>query len=237
MFHEGQTPNRPDRSGLHSPHRHRLPVAGRLPLRRRPNQENRHRQRPFQEFRPSLPGQERGYFKAQGLDLALTTDASALESIRDLNSGRVDLACSGAFDFVQEVFGGASEPRCLSVLAEGQIFSVTARPDQGVGRPEDLRGKTIGTIGGTTAEIFLARFLIMHQIPYKEVTVVDLPPSEMARALATGQVNTVMLPDRTFYSVKQVFGDRALVWPAQAGQDIYSLMLTRQDFLPNQPGP
>ena len=177
----------------------------------------------------------RGYFKAQGLDLTLTTDASALESIRDLNSGRVDLACCGAFDFVQDVFGGASKPRCLSVLAKGQIFSVIARPDQGVTRPEDLRGKTIGTIGGTAAEFFLARFLIMHQIPYKEVTVVDLPPAEMAGALAAGRVDAVMLPDRTFYSVKQVLGDRALVWPAQAGQDIYWLMLTRQDFLQSQP--
>ena len=176
-----------------------------------------------------------GYFKAQGLDLTLTTNASALESIRDLNSGRVDLACCGAFDFVQAVFGGASEPRCLSVLANGQIYSVIVRPDRGVSRPEDLRGKTIGTIGGTAAEFFLARFLIMHGIPYKEVKVVDLPPSAMAGALAAGRVDAVMLPDRTFFGVKQALGDRALVWPAQADQDIYWLLVTRQDFLQRQP--
>ena len=176
-----------------------------------------------------------GYFKAQGLDLAITTNASPLQSVQDLIAGRVDLACCGAFDLVEAVFGGTSEPRCLSVLANGQIFSVIARPDRGISRPEDLRGKTIGTIGGTAAEFFLARFLIMHRIPYKEVTVVDLPPAEMAGALAAGRVDAVMLPDRTFYGVKQVLGDRALVWPAQADQDIYWLLLTRQDFLPSQP--
>ncbi len=176
-----------------------------------------------------------GYFKAQGLDLVLATNASALESVRDLNSGRADLACCGAFDLVEAVFGGNSEPRCLSVLANGQIFSVVARPDRGITRPEDLRGKTIGTIGGTAAEFFLARFLIMHQIPYNEVTVVDLPPAQMAGALAAGRVDAVMLPDRTFYSVKQALGDRALIWPAQADQDIYWLLVTRQDFLLSQP--
>jgi len=136
---------------------------------------------------------------------------------------------------VQEFLTGASELCCLSVLANGQIFSVIARPDRGIFRPEDLRGKTIGAMGGSPAEFFLGRFLIYHRAPYQEVTIVDLPPTQMAEALAAGKVDAVMVPDRIFFNVMEVMGEQAAFWPAQGDQDIYWILISRADYLKGHP--
>jgi ABC-type nitrate/sulfonate/bicarbonate transport system substrate-binding protein len=184
---------------------------------------------------PVYVAQERGYFKAQGLDVTIKTNISSPESIKDLKAGRLDLACCGAFNLVQEALAGPSKIRCLAILANGQIFNLIVRPDKGISRPEDLRGKTIGLPRRTAAEFFLGRFLAFNRIAFNEVNIMDINPSDLAGSLAAGKVDAVVAWEETAQNIKDKIGDQVVTWPCQEGQDIYWLLTSGEDYLKDKP--
>jgi ABC-type nitrate/sulfonate/bicarbonate transport system substrate-binding protein len=179
--------------------------------------------------------QEQGYFKAQGLDVTLKPCTSSVESMKALRAGQVDLACLGVFTLVEEVCAGASNLRCLAILANGQIMDVMARRDRGISRPADLRGKTIGVTLGLGTHFYLGRFLTLHQIPYKEVTIVDVKSSALGDALATGKVDAVVVWEPIILKILKKMGNAVVTWPSQEGQDIFWVMVGRQGYLKRNP--
>lgn len=172
-----------------------------------------------------------GYFAGQGLDVSLRDNVSSPESIRELKNGSIDLACCGAFNLVKDVMAGASALRCLTILCRAQIMVLMARENQGISRPEDLRGKTVGLLRGTAAQYFLGRFLTLHHLALKEVTVVDVQPAAQAEALAAGKVDAIVTWEPYIFEVQARLGNGLVRWPVQEGQDIYWILVGRADYL------
>ncbi len=179
--------------------------------------------------------QAQGYFQVQGLEVTLTPSTSSAESEQDLKAGRCDLACLGAFNLTREVMAGPSKLRVLATLANGQVFTLIARPDKGISKPEELRGQAIGLVKDTPAEFFLARFLLFHHVPFQEVTVVDVKSADLPDALAEGKVAALLVPEPLNFKVLAKMGTGVVTWPAQEGQDIYWLLITREDYLQSRP--
>jgi NitT/TauT family transport system substrate-binding protein len=179
--------------------------------------------------------QEQGYFKAQGLDVTVKTNASSPESIEDLKAGHIDLACCGVFNLVKEACGDGANLHALAVLCNGQIMDLVARRDRGIKEPEDLRGKTIGVLQGTAAEYFLGVVLTFNHIPWRAVTVVDFQPSALGEALATGKVDAVVAWEPYLGDIFKKMGDAVVTWPAQEKQDIFWILVGRAGYLKRNP--
>jgi NitT/TauT family transport system substrate-binding protein len=184
---------------------------------------------------PLYIAQEQGYFTAQGLDVTIVDNAGSPESISDLEAGRLDLACCGAFNLMKEALAGAGNSRGLAILCNGQIMDLVARQDRGIDRLEDLRGKTVGLLRGTAAEYFPGRVLTFHHISLKEVTVVDVKPPDLGVALAAGKVDAVVAWERYLYDILDSMKDTVVTWPAQERQDIYWILAGSQTFLKTNP--
>jgi NitT/TauT family transport system substrate-binding protein len=178
----------------------------------------------------------RGYYQEQGLKVSLNSYQTGLGPLRDLKAGRLDLASCADFALVSEIFaGGADELRCLAVIAAGEVDWLIARRDKGVNRPEDLRGKTIGVPRKTSAEFFLGRFLTLNGISLQEVTVVDIKPLDLADALAAGEVDAVLIWAPLAQVIIKKVGPDVIAWPAQGGQNVYRLLVTREEYIKSKP--
>jgi NitT/TauT family transport system substrate-binding protein len=178
----------------------------------------------------------RGYYQEQGLKVSINSYQTGLGPLRDLKDGRLDLASCAEFALVGEIFaGGADQLRCLAVIGSGEVDLVIARRDKGVTRPEDLRGKTIGVPRGTSAEFFLGRFLTLNRISLKEVTIVDIKPHDLADALAASEVDAVLIWAPLTQDIIKKAGHNAIAWPAQGGQNVYRLLMAREEYIKRKP--
>jgi ABC-type nitrate/sulfonate/bicarbonate transport system substrate-binding protein len=175
--------------------------------------------------------QNQGFDKQYRLDIHLKTCSSGQDAINDLQAGRIDVACCAEFVLVSEIMAGVRDLRCFGVFCSGSVHELIAQRDRGINRPEDLRGKTIGVPLVHSASFFLGRFLSLHQISLKEVTLVDLRPSELAEALAGGKVDAVMAWEPRSFDIEQRLGDNAVIWPGQEGQDLFWLLVSREEII------
>ncbi|MBO1752235.1 NrtA/SsuA/CpmA family ABC transporter substrate-binding protein [Actinotalea sp. BY-33] len=100
---------------------------------------------------------------------------------------------SGSVDF-----GVTGVPAALSGVAVGEDVKVVASAADGgtgiVGLPEidgveDLAGRTVGYPQGASQEILLRLTLEAHGIEIDDLELVNLPFSDMANALASGQID------------------------------------------------
>jgi NitT/TauT family transport system substrate-binding protein len=174
------------------------------------------------------------YDEEHGLEITIKPYDTGRDAAREVRAGRIDLATCAEFVLVNEVFTGAHNLRCLTILSSGDIHSLITRRNKGISRPEDLRGKTIGVPKGTSAEFFLGRFLTFNNISLQEVTIVDINLYDLADALAAGKVDAVLAWEPVTNDILKQIGDNAIEWPAQEGQDFYWLLVTREDVIQNQ---
>ena len=100
---------------------------------------------------------------------------------------------SGSIDF-----GVTGIPSALSGIAVGEEIAVIASAADGgtgiVGTPdidgvEDLAGRTVGFPQGASQEILLRLTLEAHGVDIDDLELVNLPFSDMANALATGDID------------------------------------------------
>ncbi|MCK9375692.1 MAG: ABC transporter substrate-binding protein [Syntrophobacterales bacterium] len=172
-----------------------------------------------------------GYDKDHNLEIILKGYQTGLESVRELKAGRLDLASCAEFALVEEIFAGGADLRCLATISSGEVDELIARRDQGVNRPGDLKGKAIGVPRKTSAEFFLGRFLTFNHISLGEVRVVDVNPFDLADTLAAGKVDAVLIWEPITHDIKKKLGNNTVAWPAQEGQQVYRLLLSREEVV------
>ncbi len=131
----------------------------------------------------------KGYFADEGLDVAFQMFEFGKPALRSVLDGKADIAVVGDTPIMHAVVGGEN-PVVLAVIAtSASSEGVVARKDRGIGQPADLRNRKIGATIGTTGEFFLDSFLAANGIGHNEVKVVDLRPSEIADAFASGKID------------------------------------------------
>ena len=182
-----------------------------------------------------LIAENRGYDRAHGLELVIKAYPTGLGPLKALREGKLDLASCAEFALVGEILAGGADLRCLAVISSGQVDTLIARRDRGIQRLEDLSGKTIGLPRKTSAEFFLARFLTLNQISIQEVTVADVSPFDLGEALAAGRVDAVLIWEPVASAIMRKLGPAAIDWPAQGGQDVYRLLVTRNEVAQKRP--
>jgi NitT/TauT family transport system substrate-binding protein len=134
---------------------------------------------------------EKGYLKNEGINAVFQSHASGHLGFESVISGEADLATVGDTPFVMAVIRGEPVAVIATLCEINRAILIVARKDRDILSREDLRGKTIGVVPGTTAEFFLHIFLTMSYISLEDVSIVPLKTDDVVGAVVSGRVDAV----------------------------------------------
>ena len=155
--------------------------------------------------------EEKGYFKEEGLRVTLQSLESGHLSLNALLSGNADLATMGDTPIARAVLRGR-DLRVLATIAKtSRAIGIVARKDRGISGPEDLSGKTVGVVPGTTAQVFLYAYLATSYIDPEKVRITHIPPDKVETLLMTGEVDAVSTWAPHSDRLMEKLGDQAVL--------------------------
>jgi ABC-type nitrate/sulfonate/bicarbonate transport system substrate-binding protein len=172
----------------------------------------------------------KGFFKESGLVVLIKEYPSGLLAVEAMLRGEVQMATAADLIFVLKS-GDEPSLRIVASIGLANTSRIVARKDRNITEPNDLRGKRIGVTPNTISEYYLSTFLLFHRIPRSEVTVVNLPPDGMAKALAGGEVDAISVWDVFVYQAKTRLGENAVSWEAQNTQDFHWILMAREGMI------
>lgn len=142
---------------------------------------------------PVLVAQEGGFFKKQGLDVALTAFDSGTTLVKGLVTGSLDIGILG----FSNAFTWASQGAKLRIIGKVQdgYHALIVRKDSGIQRLSDLKGRTLASqAAGSTADIVLKGVVFPKGgLKPTDVNMVYTSPSTALASLLSGRVDAAFL--------------------------------------------
>lgn len=136
-------------------------------------------------------GQIDGQWADHDLDIETTEFATGIELSQALAGGSLDVAIMGG---VTSNFPAQGQGRIIMLNSiENATARLWAAPDSGIESAADLKGKTVVTTEGTTADIFLHRALTKAGIDRKDVEVVNAKMPDAVQAFVGGSADAIAL--------------------------------------------
>jgi NitT/TauT family transport system substrate-binding protein len=146
-----------------------------------------------------------------------------------LLSGEVDIGLSSEYVFVGKAFNNANI-RVIGNIDRYQNVYLIGRKDKGIDNVSDLKGKRIGLTRNTISEFYLGRFLDLHDMSIKDVTLVNMLPSQYIQSITNGSIDA-LLTGNYIDKIQERLGNNTVVWPTQNNQKSYYVMSCRSDWI------
>ena len=140
----------------------------------------------FVGYRPAVIAQEKGFFKAQGVDVELSYVDFAQLQQADFSAGKYDGIGLTLGDFI---ILSANNPNMQSVLVVDETNGadvVVAQSD--IKTVEDLRGKKIGANLGGFSEVFVTEMLRISNLTTDDVNLVKFDALEIPQRLKNNDI-------------------------------------------------
>jgi NitT/TauT family transport system substrate-binding protein len=176
----------------------------------------------------------KGYFAEQGLDVNIKLYESGLAAFNDMMAGNVEFATADEFVAVRHILEG-SDFRIISSIDEAGDVKLVSRKDHGITKVTDLKGKRIGLVQGTIAEVYLDLLLLLQEISPQDVRTVNLSPSEQLRSITKGEIDAVIIWEPAATKVENELGSNAMIWDGFGGQEYYWLLLAKDETIKRRP--
>ncbi len=141
---------------------------------------------------PFLLPLDKGYYKAEGLNVSIDPAPRTLEAITRVASGDYDMG----FADINRVIKYREENPKTPVTAVFMVynrppFAVIGRKNRGVSAPKDIEGKTLGASADSTAFAAWPIFVKANNIDASKVTIENIGIQVRDPMLAAGQVDAI----------------------------------------------
>lgn len=169
---------------------------------------------------------DRKYFADNGIRLTIKDDyPSGAAATAGMLAGETDVSTTAEFGIVRYAF--ARKPiRAFGSIDMFMHMKLIGRKDRRITRVSDLRGKRIGVPLRTAADFKLGRFLDLHGIDERNVTIVDVQAPRAVEALTDETVDAIIAWQPNVWAIEERLGDKAIVWDVQSGQPLYCVLIT-----------
>ena len=99
--------------------------------------------KPITEITNLLVEEDKGFFKAKGIEMAIIPGAGGADAIRNLLSGQADVAFTDPGSFFTAIDKG-EKLRAIYDIYPQNIFNLVSLKSRNITKPSDLKGKRIG---------------------------------------------------------------------------------------------
>ena len=157
--------------------------------------------KPITEVTPLLVEEDKGFYKAQGIDLAYVAGAGSADAIRNILSGQADVAFADPGSFFAALDKG-EKLRAIYDIYPQNVFNVVSLKGSNITKPADLKGKKIGvySLASGTRQ---ALQVLLHTVGLKESDVevvvtglLNFAPLMQGQVDATAATDTGLLIGR-----------------------------------------
>jgi NitT/TauT family transport system substrate-binding protein len=187
---------------------------------------------PYESYGLIYIAEDQGLFTRNGLNVTMR-NYGVPNLLNGLLSDEVDIGLSSEYVFVRKVFNQAN----ISVIGNIDRYQnvyLIGRKDKGIEKVSDLSGKKIGLTRNTISEFYLGRFLDLHGMSIRDVTLSNMPPSQYMQAITNGSIEA-LLTGNFIDQIQERLGNNAVLWPTQNGQNSYYVMSCRSDWAAGHP--
>ncbi|QOC22200.1 NrtA/SsuA/CpmA family ABC transporter substrate-binding protein [Wenzhouxiangella sp. AB-CW3] len=169
---------------------------------------------------------------------------SGMEALEALLAGQADLALAATTPTARALAGllnesGGTSPEIVvlaSVALSNQSHYIIAPDTVGIRQPDDFAGQRIGVMKGTSAHYGWSRFSLFHGLSADDVSLVDVPVSDMANALLEGQIDAAVIWQPWDLTLREELDDEVTVLPMRMLHTVNWLLLASTDFVNRHPG-
>lgn len=172
--------------------------------------------------------QDKGYFKAEKLDLSIDQGEGSAATVTRIMSGTYQAGFGDINAIVQNAATKPGEaPVMVYMLYSRAPFALITRADSPIKSLKDVEGKTLGSpAGGAALKVFTA-LAKKNGIDEKKVTWLNMAPNLQEQMLLQGQVQASAVFSATSYMnlvAQRIDPDKDIRWYyyADYGLDLYS---------------
>src|SRR5215216_7529394 len=141
---------------------------------------------------PFLVAIDKGYFKAEGLDVTIDSAAGSLEPITRVASGTYDMGFVDINSLIKFRDANPGTPiKAVYMVYNKPPFSIVGRKSRGVSSPKDLEGKKLGAPPPDGAYAQWPIFTQANGIDASKVTIVNVGFPVREPMLASGEVDAI----------------------------------------------
>lgn len=145
-------------------------------------------------YLPLTIAEQRGYFKAEGLDVTIVDFAGGAQALRAVVGGSADVV-SGAFEHTVNMQSKGQRLRAfvLQGRAPQIVLGLNPKTMGGYKTPADLKGKKIGvTAPGSSTNVMVNFFLAKAGLKPSDVSIIGVGATQGAvAALRSGQIDAI----------------------------------------------
>jgi len=156
---------------------------------------------PISEITNLLVEPDKGFFRAQGIDMVYMPGAGGGDAVRNLLSGQADVAFTDPGSLYAALDKG-EKLRVIYDIYPQNIFNVVALKSSGISKPADLKGKKIGVYSLSSGTLTNLQLLLNQAgLSEKDVTIVvtgllNFAPLMQGQVDATAATDTGLLVAR-----------------------------------------
>ncbi|MBI4587699.1 MAG: aliphatic sulfonate ABC transporter substrate-binding protein [Candidatus Rokubacteria bacterium] len=175
-----------------------------------------------------------GLFAKHGLNVEMRWFLTGPEIIQSLGAGELDIGIVGNAPAISALAAGVPLKIVSVGMGGGARESLLVRVNDPAQRLEDLKGRKVGLVAGSDAEMFLRTQLKARGLKFQDVTIINVKPTEQPAALQLGQVDAVYAwePTPALIVVKGI--GRRILDADEVGSGSNAIV-ARQEFLGKHP--